>query len=59
MEQKRIVQNAMRKNKMKSTANDVTECVEAEGNLQDVIELLANTGLCIRDTSTANSIRVF
>ena len=42
MEQKRIVQNAMRKNKMKSTATDVTECVEAEGNLQDVIELLAN-----------------
>ena len=42
MEQKRIVQNAMRKNKMKSTANDVTESVEAEGNLQDVIELLAN-----------------
>ncbi len=42
MEQKRIVQNAMRKNKMKSTGNDVTECVEAEGNLQDVIELLAN-----------------
>ena len=42
MEQKRIVQNAMRKNKMKTTANDVTECVEAEGNLQDVIELLAN-----------------
>ncbi len=42
MEQKRIVQNAMRKNKMKSGGNDVTECVEAEGNLQDVIELLAN-----------------
>lgn len=42
MEQKRIVQNAMRKNKMKATATDVTECVEAEGNLQDVIELLAN-----------------
>lgn len=42
MEQKRIVQNAMRKNKMKSTATDVTECVEAEGNLQDVVELLAN-----------------
>ena len=41
-EQKRIVQNAMRKNKLKSTGNDVTECVEAEGNLQDVIELLAN-----------------
>ena len=42
MEQKRIVQNAMRKNKMKTTGTDVTECVEAEGNLQDVIELLAN-----------------
>ena len=42
IEQKRIVQNAMRKNKMKTTGTDVTECVEAEGNLQDVIELLAN-----------------
>ncbi len=42
VEQKRIVQNAMRKNKMKSGGNDVSECVEAEGNLQDVIELLAN-----------------
>ena len=42
MEQKRIVQNAMRKNKMKTTGTDITECVEAEGNLQDVIELLAN-----------------
>ena len=41
VEQKRIVQNAMRKNKMKSGGTDVTECVEAEGNLQDVIELLA------------------
>lgn len=42
VEQKRIVQNAMRKNKMKTTGTDVSECVEAEGNLQDVIELLAN-----------------
>ncbi len=42
VEQKRIVQNAMRKNKMKTTTNDVSEAVEAEGNLQDVIELLAN-----------------
>lgn len=42
MEQKRIVQNAMRKNKMKTGGNDVSECVEAEGNLQDVVELLAN-----------------
>ena len=42
MEQKKIIQNATRKNKMKTTANDVSEAVEAEGNLQDVIELLAN-----------------
>jgi len=42
IEQKRIVQNAMRKNRMKTGGTDVTECVEAEGNLQDVIELLAN-----------------
>ena len=42
VEQKKIIQNATRKNRMKSTANDMTEAVEAEGNLQDVIELLAN-----------------
>ena len=42
MEQKKIIQNATRKNKMKSTANDMSEVVEAEGNLQDVIELLAD-----------------
>ena len=42
VEQKKIVQNAMRKNRMKSTATDISEVVEAEGNMQDVIELLAN-----------------
>ena len=42
MEQKKIIQNATRKNKMKTTGNDISEAVEAEGNLQDVIELLAN-----------------
>lgn len=41
-EQRKIVQNAMRRNKMKSTGNDVNETIEAEGNLQDVIEMLAN-----------------
>ena len=40
-EQRKIIQNATRKNKMKSTANDMTDSVEAEGNLQDVIDLLA------------------
>lgn len=42
IEQKKIIQNATRKNKLKSVGNDMTETVEAEGNLQDVIELLAN-----------------
>lgn len=42
MEQRKIIQNAARKNKLKSNGSDVSETVEAEGNLQDVIELLAN-----------------
>lgn len=42
MEQKKIIQNATRRNKMKSGSNDMNENIEAEGNLQDVIELLAN-----------------
>lgn len=41
-EQRKIIQNATRRNKLKSTGNDVNETVEAEGNLQDVVELLAN-----------------
>ncbi len=39
MEQRKIIQNATRRNKLKSGGNDVNE---AEGNLQDVVELLAN-----------------
>ncbi|MDD4493126.1 MAG: DUF87 domain-containing protein [Eubacteriales bacterium] len=42
IEQKKIIQNATRRNKMKSGSNDMNENIEAEGNLQDVIELLAN-----------------
>lgn len=42
MEQRKIMQNATRKNKLKSVGTNMTESVEAEGNLQDVIELLAN-----------------
>lgn len=41
-EQRKIIQNATRRNKLKSGGNDVNETIEAEGNLQDVIELLAN-----------------
>lgn len=42
MEQRKIIQNATRKNKLKSGGNDMNETIEAEGNLQDVVELLAN-----------------
>lgn len=41
MEQRKIIQNATRRNKLKSGGNDVNETIEAEGNLQDVVELLA------------------
>ena len=41
MEQRKIIQNATRRNKLKSGGTDVNETIEAEGNLQDVIELLA------------------
>ena len=41
-EQRKIIQAATRRNKMKSGGNDMKESIEAEGNLQDVIELLAN-----------------
>ena len=42
MEQRKIVQNAIRKNTMKSTSNDVNDTVQAEENIQDVVELLSN-----------------
>ena len=42
MEQRKIIQNATRRNKMKSGGNDMNDTIEAEGNLQDVIEMLAN-----------------
>ncbi len=42
MEQRKIIQNATRKNKLKSSGNDVNETIEAQGNLQDVVTLIAN-----------------
>lgn len=43
MEQRKIIQNATRKNKlMSSSTNDMQETVTAQGNLQDVVELIAN-----------------
>ena len=40
-EQRKILQNAQRKNKMLSTSEDLQESVKGEGNMNDVIELLA------------------
>ena len=42
MEQRKIIQNVNCRNKMKSGDNDMNDTSEAEGNLQDVIEMLAN-----------------
>lgn len=42
IEQRKILQNAMRKNTMKTTSNDVNDTVQAEENIQDVVELLSN-----------------
>ena len=41
-EQRKIIQNAARRNKLKSGGNDMNETIAAAGNLQDVVELLAN-----------------
>ncbi len=41
MEQRKIFQNAQRKNSMLSASDDLQEAVNAEGNLQDVVSLLA------------------
>lgn len=42
MEQRKIIQNATRKNRMMTGGTDIQDTVTAEGNLDDVIELLAN-----------------
>ena len=41
-EQHKIMQNAARRNKLMSSGNDVTETIQAEGNLRDVLELLVD-----------------
>lgn len=42
MEQRKVIQNATRKNKLMTGGNDVQDTITAEGNLQDVVELIAN-----------------
>ena len=41
IERSKIFQNATRRNKMKSTSNDITETIAAEENLQDIITIAA------------------
>lgn len=41
MEQRKIVQQAMRKNHMMTTTNDVNESIKAQDNINDVAELLS------------------
>ena len=41
MEQRKIVQQAMRKNYMMTTTNDVNESIKAQDNINDVVELLS------------------
>ena len=42
MEQRKIIQDAARKNTMQSTSNDVNDTIQANENLQDVVEMLSN-----------------
>lgn len=41
-EQRKIIQNATRRNRLKIGGDDVNDTVEAERNLQDVVEMLFN-----------------
>ena len=41
IEQRKIIQNATRKNKLSTGSNDVQENITAEGNLEDVVNLIA------------------
>ena len=42
LEQRKIIQDAARKNTMQSTSNDVNETIQANENLQEVVEMLSN-----------------
>ncbi|MCR5541398.1 MAG: ATP-binding protein [Ruminococcus sp.] len=41
MEQRKIVQQAMRKNHMMTTVNDVNESIKAQNNINDVVDLIS------------------
>ena len=41
-EQRQIIQHAARRNKLMTTVNDVTDSIEAENNLKDMVQLIAD-----------------
>ena len=41
-EQRQIIQHAARRNKLMTTVNDVIDSIEAENNLKDVVQLIAD-----------------
>ena len=42
-QQRKIVQQAMRKNHMMTTVNDVNESIKAQDNINDVVELISRS----------------
>lgn len=42
MEQRQIIQHATRKNRLMTTTNDMTASINAENNLQDVVQLISD-----------------
>ena len=42
IERDRLIQNTLRRNKVKSSGSNISDVVEAEGDIQDVIELISN-----------------
>ncbi len=43
IEMNKIMQNAMRKNSLKSASNDINDTVQADGNIQDMYNALSNS----------------
>lgn len=60
MEQRRIIQQANRKNRMMTSTNDVTDVVRAENNLSDINALLTEVDrskICLLHTSVFIELR--
>lgn len=44
VEQRKIIQQAVRKNSMMTTASDANESIKAQNNMNDVVKMVSNTG---------------